>query len=252
MESTLVVITIVSLVVAAVTSVIAWRLARDERARSDARVAALSATIDDFADAPVLIAAPGIGPGRAARAPHMPTPMWKQGSDAPNTPPIAPEAADVAAVGDMFTTSSRHDRPARHFGPAFVLGALAVSAVVGTLLLAGGAGDVSSKGAGTTAPLELLSLRHVQQGEKTEISGLVRNPRGAPSIDRVTAVVFFFDDAGAFLTSARAPLDFRRLAGGEESAFLVTAPTPPGVRRYRVSFRLAEGGVVPHVDRREN
>ena len=80
----------------------------------------------------------------------------------------------------------------------------------------------------------------------------MRNPRGAATLERVTAVVFFFDGAGAFLSSARAPLDFPRLAGGEESAFQVSAPTPPGVRRYRVSFRLAEGGIVPHVDRREN
>jgi hypothetical protein len=69
--------------------------------------------------------------------------------------------------------------------------------------------------------------------------------------ERLTAVVFFFDGQGGFLSSTRAPLDYRALAPGEESPFQLSAPAPPGVARYRVSFRRDEGAVVPHVDRRQ-
>ena len=90
----------------------------------------------------------------------------------------------------------------------------------------------------------------MQDGTLT-ISGLVRNPRGGVPQERLTAVVFFFDGQGGFLSSTRAPLDYRALAPGDESPFQLSAPAPPGVARYRVSFRRDEGAVVPHVDRRQ-
>lgn len=251
METTLVLITIASLAVAATMSVVAWRLARDERARSEARVAALAAAIDDLGDQPLLVATPAPARRRVASTVHgtVATPSCDATLHSLAT---ALDAADGPGANDLFSTSTRDERSARHFGPAFVLGALAVSALIGTLFLAGGTGDASSQGAAAPVPLELLSLRHVEHAGKIEITGLVRNPKGARTVEQVTAVVSFLDGEGAFLSTARAPLDFRRLAGGEESVFVVTAPTPPGVRRYRASFRLADGDVVPHVDRREN
>jgi hypothetical protein len=101
------------------------------------------------------------------------------------------------------------------------------------------------------AALELMSLRQAMQDGTLTISGLVRNPHGGVPQERLTAVVFFFDGQGGFLSSTRAPLDYRALAPGEESPFQLSAPAPPGVARYRVSFRRDEGAVVPHVDRRQ-
>ncbi len=101
-----------------------------------------------------------------------------------------------------------------------------------------------------SAPLELVALKQVRDGDALTISGVVRNPHEGAPVERIAAVISFFDGAGAQLTSVRAPLDFRTLAPGDESPFQVTTTVPAGVSRYRVSFRRDEGTIVPHVDRR--
>jgi hypothetical protein len=111
-------------------------------------------------------------------------------------------------------------------------------------------------GAGATAiapsaPLELVALQQTREGETLTIHGVVRNPPAGATVDRLAAVVSFFDATGQQLTSVRAPLDFRMLAPGDESPFQVTTTVPAGVIRYRVSFRRDEGTIVPHVDRRQ-
>jgi hypothetical protein len=116
--------------------------------------------------------------------------------------------------------------------------------------IAAGAGANGANVAVTQA-LELMSLSQAMQDGTLTISGLVRNPRAGVPQERLTAVVFFFDGQGGFLSSTRAPLDYRALAPGQESPFQLSAPAPPGVARYRVSFRRDEGAVVPHVDRRQ-
>jgi hypothetical protein len=184
------------------------------------------------------------------------------------------EAADVAADtlvnanGGMFGQISEVD----DHGGGWSRRALAVAAVAavmigavlafwtigrlmepaadrpGTIAARAGAG---ANGGAAAAALELMSLRQEMQDGTLTISGLVRNPRGGVPQERLTAVVFFFDGQGGFLSSTRAPLDYRALAPGEESPFQLSAPAPPGVARYRVSFRRDEGAVVPHVDRRQ-
>ena len=54
---------------------------------------------------------------------------------------------------------------------------------------------------------------------------------------------------GGFVSSAKAGVDFKRLAPGDESPFVIAVDAPASVARYRVSFRT-DAGVVPHVDRR--
>jgi hypothetical protein len=92
-------------------------------------------------------------------------------------------------------------------------------------------------------------MRHTRTGETLTVSGLVRNPRNAGRVERVTAVVFAFDRAGTFVASGRAPLDFVALDAGDESPFVVSVPGVSEVGRYRVTFRT-ESGIVRHVDRR--
>jgi hypothetical protein len=120
----------------------------------------------------------------------------------------------------------------------------------GTIATRAGASVNGANGAAPAA-LELMSLNQAMQDGTLTISGLVRNPHSGVPQERLTAVVFFFDGQGGFLSSTRAPLDYRALAPGEESPFQLSAPAPPGVARYRVSFRRDEGAVVPHVDRRQ-
>jgi len=102
---------------------------------------------------------------------------------------------------------------------------------------------------GPNMPLELVSLRHDRQNTKLAVSGLVRNPVTGRPVERVSAVVFLFDQQGTFITSATAPVDFIKLGVGDESPFVVAVDAPATVARYRVSFRTDEG-VVPHIDRR--
>ncbi|MEZ5287047.1 MAG: hypothetical protein R2712_20020 [Vicinamibacterales bacterium] len=164
---------------------------------------------------------------------------------------VTPSPTDTVAslpLGDGFLGAGA---PARE--PATPQRGLAVAAAVAAVLL-GGFVVTRMTGPGTTAvastaPLELLSLRHEREGSLLSVVGLVRNPPAANALDRVSAVVLLFDRDGAFVTSATAPLDFVTLASGDESPFVVKVDAPPTVARYRVSFR-ADGGTLTHVDRR--
>lgn len=205
-------LTIVSVLAAIVCGGFAWHLLREERQRSDARVAALSTAIDagepQHASAPLPVH--GLfNPEHSASA--RGNPMIK----------VAVGLVMLLALIVVIATSSR--------GPGRT-GGQEVSASAGR-------------------PLELISMRHVREGDTLTVSGLVRNPRNAARVERVTAVVFAFDRAGTFVASGRAPLDFVRLDAGDESPFVVSIPAVSEVGRYRVTFRT-ESGVVRHVDRR--
>jgi hypothetical protein len=100
------------------------------------------------------------------------------------------------------------------------------------------------------APLELLSLRHAQEAQRLQVTGVVKNPRTGSPLSHVVATAFVFGPDGAFLSSSRAPLDFTMLAPGEESPFVVSVPVSGQVSRYRVGFRTEDGRVIAHVDKR--
>jgi len=109
----------------------------------------------------------------------------------------------------------------------------------------------SAAPAGQALPLELMSLRHtVDDHGSFTVTGLVQNPAAGRKTSGLVAVVYLFDDAGRFMATGRAAVDVPALQAGEEATFTVTIPKTAGVVRYRVGFRLAEGGVVSHVDRR--
>ena len=277
MEILLLAITVISLMVAFVMGAAAWRLAREERGRSAARVAALAAAAGDTESgtvAPVrapethvvrvvepqvvrAAAEPQIDWQRMAVNESKPAAPWAPArvsafpSDAQERRPAKPAVEDP--VGDAFLGSAIA-APAsggRQRGLAIAACFLFLIIVTGGYwtIYGGGAPGVSAAASAPSAPLELVSLRHERQGGRLSISGLVRNPRGGAPADHLTAVVFLFDQQSAFVTSARADVDFTRLTPGDESPFVIGLDAPANVSRYRVSFRN-EGGVVPHVDRR--
>jgi hypothetical protein len=184
-------------------------------------------------------------------------------SDNP-TQPIAPvsttdsfaaAAADrLFTEGDAVTRASERPRAMLAVGVgAGILALILVLWWVGRLIGPG----IDPRTGGTSvatvaaAPLELVSLEQTRDGDALTIHGVVRNPHAGSTVDRLAAVVAFFDPTGKQLASVRAPLDFRTLAPGDESPFQVTTTVPAGVTRYRVSFRRDEGTIVPHVDRRQ-
>jgi hypothetical protein len=273
METVLLGVTVVSLLIALVMSVSAWRLSREEKRRAAARVAALSiaAAVPEAAPSGQGAAAenaigfqarPVVAEKPRMRAPWAPAPV---AADAPArsavvTPPPVPElplntaraSRNLSHASGFLGAEAEPVQRASGGGQR----SLAVAAAVLFVGLLGGLVWMMSSPRGTSAaavgpnsPLELVSLRHDRKNEKLAVSGLVRNPAAGQPVEHLSAVVFLFDKQGAFVTSAKADVDFLKLGAGDESPFVVSLDAPATVSRYRVSFRTSDG-VVPHVDRR--
>ena len=134
MELTLAVFAVVALLMALGMGAVTWRLLRDERRRSEARIAALVAALEGSPGAP-------------------PSPV------SPASPP-----ADARAPGWL----------ARVAGMGAVAGLVLAVALVTVLGLGGdGAGPETSAPA-APAPIELLALEHEPAGDMLAIRGSVR------------------------------------------------------------------------------
>jgi hypothetical protein len=222
------VITIVSICVALVMTAVAWRAMREERRRSDARVAALAREIHGGdADLPDL--------GLHAYAPVA------------NTVP--------AASAGLFATA---EPSGSRWGVALAAGGLIVATLAAAAVVFSGGSEPAAHeravGAPATqtavnAPIELVALGHERAGDVLTVRGIVRNPSNGSERDRLTAVVSLFDRDGGFLTSGRAAVESSALIPGGESTFVVTVPATADVGRYRVSFQ-ADDHVVSHIDKR--
>src|SRR5688500_10334081 len=205
----LTVLSITAVIVACAAAAYAWRVARQDRLRSEARVAALAAAIDGTAgDVPAAMFE------RAPRTRLQGRPLLKLG------------VGFAMAVGIIVLVAMGSDRRATSAAEP----------------------PPAAPASQSTQELELLSMRHARAGDNMTVTGLVRN-RGEAASAAIMAVVFVFDRDGGFVASGRAPLEFARIAKGDESPFQVTIPDVKEVGRYRVSFRT-ESGIVPHVDRR--
>lgn len=251
MDTLLLGITVVSLIVTLVMSATAWRLMRDEKRRSAARIAALS--VDASADDAVMqfpelpMTEPKVE-HRVTRAP------WKPAAPiVPSIPPSIrepePEPTVTHATGFLGATHVEHDSGGRQRSLAVAAVAMFVVLSGGLVWMMSGPEGTSAVAVGPNSPLELVSLSHARQNDKLAVSGLVRNPAAGKPVERLSAVVFLFDRMGTFVTSSRAHVDFLKLGAGDESPFVVSIDAPPTVSRYRVSFRT-DDGVVPHIDRR--
>ena len=212
---TLAIIAMLSLIVAAIMTVVAWTMVREERRRSAARVAVLTAAIHDHDD---LLIQPRSGAGHDA-LPAEPTTRSRQ---------------RLAAAG--------------------VVALLAVGAVTGLVLLAEGSRGRASTISAHVAPpaivpLELIALEQDRDESRLVVRGIVRNPGSAAKLNGLTVVVLVFSGDGGFIGSGRAPVATTSLAAGAEAPFVVTLPDADSVDRYRVSFRT-DDRIVPHIDRR--
>ncbi|MBM3817747.1 MAG: hypothetical protein FJW14_01840 [Acidimicrobiia bacterium] len=160
----------------------------------------------------------------------------------------ADEVARVAAL-----SAAIHDEPAQRrlkLAPASVVGAdfgrpVAISSMFSTAPGAAVRGRplITAAVIGAMAVVLVVVAAMANRGhiEPATVAG--------DTVGSIDAVVSAFNRAGAFVTSAQAPLDLLTLGPGEESPFVVTIPNVGDVGRYRVSFRT-DSGVVRHVDRR--
>ena len=250
MELALIVTTVVSVVVAAALGIVAWRMARAERLRSAARVAALAADLRDMESVHEQVA---VG-GRAepARIHHV----ARRSIDFDN---LELRSGRVPLqAGEMFRAGAP-DRSGSRLAAVLAVGSLAVATSLALVVATSRGGQsIAERVAVQTripprsaeaVPLELVALDHARQGDRITIRGVVRNPPEGANVEQLAAVVYLFNSEGGFVGNGRAPIDVPALAPGARSSFVVTVAEAANVGRYRVSFRAGER-VVPHVDRR--
>ncbi len=248
MDTTLVIVTVLSMSMAAALSAIVWRMLRLERQRSNARVAVLSSlasaparpqAADERRAAPVLLDLPIAPVPSAASGKATPAiaPLFtEREQESPWGPRLAVMTAAALIIASIVLFSL-----AAH-GPKAPRGVASTSATVS------GGQTASATSAGG---LELLSLRDARQPGSLTITGLVQNPRNGAPLARVAVTAYTFDANGSFLASGRALIDVTALAPGDESPFTITVPVSDAVARYRIGFRDDAGHVIPHVDRRQ-
>jgi hypothetical protein len=197
MSVLLVIITILSGAIAAIMSLVAWQLRREERLRSEERVQALAA---DLADTP------------------------EDGSGPVPVGSLFVEEAPVSGARSLFTTALA--------GLLIFASLAAVSVALGRWSRSEATGTASSPG--QTRPLELTSLDHRRDRDRLIVRGMVRDPYGAYGGTTLTAVVAVFDRAGALVATGDAAIE---LSPGVESSFAVTTAGAGDAYRYRVGFR---------------
>ena len=249
MDTLLVAVTALSLLIVLMLSVTVARLLRDERRRSEARVAALVA-LSGEAEADPIPAPVRLAPERRTRPAAAPRPL----EDFDLRP------ATASATGSSASLFAQPEATSAWKPRLVIVAPLALMLLAGAIAFYPADGEISGSDAvvapataatpPASAPLELLSLKHSQAAESLTVTGLVQNPKGGVPLSKVFATAFVFAADGTFLASGRAALDFTTLGPGDESPFVVTVPVKGEVARYRVGFRSADGRVVAHVDRR--
>lgn len=261
MDTTLVTVTVLSMGMAAALSVIVWRLLRDERRRSEARVAALTAAAPPRSAG---LRDTGLRDAGLRDAGHRETRVASgfRRNDTEIDLPLRHDSAVATSpvmTGPMFVETVQ---PTPWWNRAFVMAAIALLGTAAVLFALAASKNGSPRSAAPptaaaspaadAAPgLELLSLRDSRTADALTITGMVRNPRGAALRSRVAVTAYAFDDKGAFLASGRALLDVTSLAAGDESPFVVSVPVTEAVARYRIGFRGEDGRVIAHVDKRQ-
>jgi hypothetical protein len=209
-------ITLLSLLVAAISGLVAWRSIRREHLRSNARVASLAAAIDGTTafDGTAL-------------------------DDAFEFPPEADELT-FEAVSPPSSTRRR----------LLTVATAAVVVVAGVVLIAMMNDRHEPPAKPIVSPhaesIELLSLEAERDGSTLAVIGRVRS-RAEEPLTAITAVVSAVDAKGRPIGRGTAPVE--PLMPRRESLFVVRIGDVNEAARYRVSFRSA-AGVIRHVDRR--
>jgi hypothetical protein len=230
----LLLVSLVSLVVAVVMCMVAWRILREERLRSQARVAALAAEIH------------GEDSSAAEHSAHDGT-----GELILDGGPLPAQSAT------MFTA-----RPERSRLPlvAAVTALVLAAALAASFFVASGERPVPAKSATASAtttphappsatPLQLVALGHERDADGLTVRGVLRNPSSGTAVSHLSAVVLLFNRDGGLVGTGRAEVQSATLGPGGETTFVVTVSGASNVQRYRVSFRTQDD-IVPHVDLR--
>ena len=252
----LIITTTVTSIVAVGMGLFAWRLAREERRRSAARVAALASDLHEI-ESYRERATVGIRtePPRGRAEPVRIHGAGPRSLDIDSLELGRPRgtAADAGLFRDVPTGRSRST-----LTTVLVVGGMALAMALALVVAAGRGGATAAPTASDSvqpaapadpAPLELMALSHDFDDGRMTVRGVVRNPTAGATIEQLAAVVFLFERNGGFLDSRRAALRLQVLTPGTESPFIVSFDRAASVGRYRVGFRSGNR-VIAHVDRR--
>jgi hypothetical protein len=208
-------LTLAVIVLAALT----LHLIRLERRRSDARVAALAAVIDD--------------------------PEWEtRWEDEERFDEVRDSPPTVSLVVPEVPHPSR--------APAFAAAALVILVASGLLVvgMSGGSRTTRHAAAARVSSIELVSMRHALDGETLIVSGIVRNS-STSATPALSAVVSVLGRDGQVVARGESQLDPVVLGPGRETTFRVSVSEVGDPGRYRVAF-VNGSQIVPHVDRRSD
>lgn len=234
MDTMLLVVTVVSLVVAAVACTVTWQVTRAERQRRAARVAALAT-------------AAGLTTGTPRPEAQVPSGLH----DFMPVDELPASSAPAGGAGLFAQPSSASGSAGRQ---QWLMGAAGVFAAV--VIVVAGIGFLGSRAVGTVVgparvPLELVALSHNRGEGGLAVAGLVRNPAAGAGVPQLDAEVRVFDAAGILIGTRSTRVESSPLAAGQEASFSVALGELSTAARYRVSFHAA-GAMLPHVDRRTN
>jgi hypothetical protein len=225
----MIMITMLSLGVAAVSGVMAWRVLRADRLRSAARVLSLESAIDGEEIV-----------YRTVDEDAVQDFAWETPALA-----LAPQAPSHRLFADNLV-----EHPSSRHRTLLTAAACLVAGVVVIVLMAMFAdrSDRSTPAADVPAKqtLELMSMTHTRQSGALIVSGLVHNASPTETAP-LTTIVTALDREGQVVASGSASLS--ALAPGKTLPFSVRIDYPGPLGRYRVSFR-SSAGVLPHIDRR--
>jgi hypothetical protein len=231
-------VAIIAIAAAVALGVFALRLKRAERAREDARVELLMKLAAE---------------GQPADEPVRPFE-----STARTTAAVTRETADTSqefeyetsASAALFATPDTASPWPNRLAAAAACAALI--AAVGLIFAFGSGRDLMKADAvvSSRTPLELVALEHTQEGFELVIHGVVQNPQPSRTLRGVVASVALIGAGNADAGTMTTRVDGAALEPGQSAPFTVRVPLDRQVARYRVSFKMPDGRVIAHVDRR--
>ena len=244
-------VTLLALATAVAMGVVTWRLVREERRRSAARLAVLAAELQRrqaTSRVPRSAERPSaVEPAATRSTTAAPVDVTIRGPE----PPRATNEPGTQGINfvDLFGTPVEvpggWSRRLAGIGMAGIVLLVAVSAAI--FIFAAGNRENETT-ATDQVPVELLALNHEREDGVLAISGTIRNPLDGRVATHMIVLALAFDRDGVMVATQRAPLELETLPPGGESPFAISLPATRA-SRYRISFLIDET-TVPHIDRR--
>ena len=242
-------VTLLALATAVAMGAVTWRLVREERRRSAARLAVLAAELQRrqaTSRSPRSAGRPStVEPVATRSTPAAPVDVTIRG---PEPPPATnePDTQDVDLFGTPVDATGGWSRRLAGMGVAGIVLLVAVSAAIFTSAAANRENETTAT---DQIPVELLALNHEREDGLLAISGTIRNPLDGKVATHMIVLALAFDRGRRDGRHPTGPSRARDATPGGASPLSPFPCRPHGPGRYRISFLIDET-TVPHIDRR--